>query len=46
VWVQGAAYNGLEMEHEMEEEVIYKDKASGVGIYSRKQMTDLQHKCN
>jgi hypothetical protein len=42
--VQGAAYNGLEKEHEMEEEVIYKGKAWGLGIYSRRQLTDLQHK--
>ena len=44
--MEGAAYNGLEKEHEMEEEVIYKSKVSEVGIYSRRQMTDLQHKCN
>ncbi|OIC43608.1 hypothetical protein A7L55_21240 [Acinetobacter baumannii] len=45
VWVQGAAYNGLEMECEMEEEVICKGMASAVGIYSMKQLMDLQHKC-
>lgn len=32
----------LEMELEMEEEEICKDKASEVEIYSMKQLTDLQ----
>jgi len=44
--VQGAAYNGLEMEREMEEEEIYKDRASEAGTYSMWQLTDLQHKCS
>jgi len=44
--VQGAAYNGLEMECEMEEEVICKGKASEVGNYNRRQRRDLQHKCS
>jgi hypothetical protein len=46
VWVQGAAYNGLVMEREMEEEEIYKGMASEVGIYSMWQLTDLLHKCS
>lgn len=45
MWVQGAAYNRLEMECEMEEEEICKGMASEVGIYSMKQLMDLQHKC-
>ena len=46
MWVQGAAYSGLEMEREMEEEEIYKGMASEVGIYCMWQLTDLLHKCS
>ncbi len=45
VWVQGAAYYRLEMECEREGEEICKGMASAVGIYSMKQLMDLQHKC-
>lgn len=44
--MQAAAYNGLEMEREMEEEVIYKGKDLEVGTYSVRQLTDLQNKCS
>ena len=37
VWVQGVACDGLEKEHEMEEEETYKGMALEVRIYSMRQ---------